>query len=157
MARIAHDPELVKEIEQTLTGTDTLTGSDDVWGKTLTDRTGVSVEDATKVAEHNAVFVPAAVEAIGRVAAKNAAADKKLETVTGTVGMGAFGEIGVTYYPEKEVNIPPTEKGGKGTTKTSHGVVRPSVNFVAGRSGAAMDRAKEAVREATEVAFGKKK
>lgn len=157
MARPKHNPEIVEAIQASITGAETGTAQagDAVYNDCLPE--GLTPETVQQVSDYNTVFVASGMEAAGNVALAALKKDKKLDSVAVNLPMGAFGQADYTIHREKEITIPPTEKGGEATKEVQFGVNRCNVTFVAGKNSGLLGKARDAIKEQATEMFGKKK
>ena len=156
MARPKHDEELVKKIQASISGVETGTAQagDGVYNECLPE--GLTPETVQQVSDYTTVFVASGMEAAGSVALAAMKKDKKLESVSVNLPLGAFGQADCSVFRNKEVTIPPTEKGGEATKEVQFGVNRCSVSFVAGKNSGLLGKARDAIKEQATTMFGKK-
>lgn len=156
MARPKHDEELVKKIQSSITGADTgvAQAGDGVYNECLPE--GLTPEVVQQVSDYTTVFVASGMEAAGNASLAAMKKDKKLDSVSVNLPLGAFGQADYVIHRSKEVTIPPTEKGGEATKEIQFGVNRCNVSFVAGKNSGLLGKARDAIKEEALAMFGKK-
>lgn len=157
MSKKEVSPELVKSIKGHYAGvgTESLVAGDEAFEGNMPD--GVTKDSMAKHFGYVTEFVAANVEAAGEITLESMKKDKKLATVTAEIGMGAVGKTSAVFHREKDVVIPPAEKGGEPTTQVQYGVSRVKVDFVAGRNNGLLGKARAAIKEQATDLFGPKK
>lgn len=155
MARPKHNPEIVKAIQESITGAETgvAQAGDTVYNDCLPE--DLTPEVVQKVSDYTTVFVASGQEAAGNAALAALKKDKKLESVSVNLPMGAFGQTDYTIHRSKEVTIPPAEKGGEATKEIQYGVNRCNVSFVAGKNSGLLAKARDSIKESATEMFGK--
>ncbi len=156
MARPKHDEELVKKIQTSITGAETgvAQASDTVYNENLPE--GLTPETVQQVSDYTTVFVASGMEAAGNASLAAMKKDKKLDSVSVNLPLGAFGQADYVVHRSKEVTIPPTEKGGEATKEVQFGVNRCNVSFIAGKNSGLLGKARDAIKEEALSMFGKK-
>lgn len=157
MAKPKHNPEIVEKIQASITGAETGNGQagDTIYNDCLPE--DLSPETVQKVSDYTTVFVASGMEAAGNAALAAMKKDKKLESVSVNLPMGAFGQTDYVIHREKEVTIPPSEKGGEATKEIQYGSNRCNVTFIAGKNSGLLGKARDAIKEQATEMFGKKK
>lgn len=157
MAKLKSNPEIVEKIKASFTGIETGKGKSegDIFNETLPE--GLTAETVKAVSDHVTVFTAAGMEAAGTAVAAAMKKDKKLDMVDVTVPLGDFGNATYGIYREKEVTVPPAEKGGEPTKKLQYGSTKVDVTFVAGKNSGLLGQARAAIKEDFSEKFGPKK
>lgn len=139
---------LTSAILASLSGGATIASEGDIFYKTLPD--GHTKETVDSLCDHIEDFSACGVEALGLHAVKTLAKDKKLDEVTGSVGMGRVGSV-ETVTKRMIENTPP---GAEAPIQT-FGSTRVKVIFQPGENNAAMKAAKSAIKTAAKEALSK--
>lgn len=151
MSRAKHSPELVEAIKKSLTGTESITSEGNVYDDNLPE--GLTPDTVEAVSNYTTTFVASSVEAVGDMALQAMKKDKKLDQVEAEIKLGAFGKTDISVIREKEITIPPREKGGEASKKIQPGVTQVSVDFVAGRNSGLLGKARAAIKENFETSL----
>lgn len=142
MSRIKKDEALINDIYKTLEGKEVVTGSNEVFDKHLpaVGEVQITPEIVEGVNDYVCKFSASSVEAIGRYAVEQMGKDKDLKNVTGSIGMGSFGEVSVDVTREREVTV-------AGNTSIVKGGSRVDVSFVAGKNSGALAKARQTIKD----------
>lgn len=152
-----HNPEIVKAIAASLVGIETGNGTSegDVFNATLPE--GLTPDTVEAVNNHVTTFVASGMEAVGNAALAAMKKDKKLDIVNANIGLGAFGSADYGVHRNKEITIPPAEKGGTPEKGFQPGASSVKVTFQAGKNSGLLGKARTAIKEQAAEQFGVKK
>jgi hypothetical protein len=120
-----------------------------IYEKTLPEH--ITIKMAEDVSEHNAVFVPAALLAFGKVGAEALKGNKAAERLTAVIPMASHDKVSLTM-DRKFVTHPP----GDATKEITHyGYVSAKLDVRAGRNNASLKAARNEVCDLAFAALSK--
>lgn len=145
MSKNKFDDALVEKIIDAIDGkgTENQSVSEDVFYDNLPE--GHTRDTEKERQEYVSTYIGSAAKAVGRVAVETMAKDKKIETVSSTVGLGVAGQADFKTLRSKTTTAP-----GKSDEIIIKGSTRSDVTFIAGKNAGLLKKALLEVRDYAE-------